>query len=184
MIIGICGKSGSGKSTFAKQISELYPNTIHVDIDKIGHLSHEDEEIKNKLVDTFGENVLVDGKVDRKYLGKKVFNNEQAMNLLSDITWSFMENKIDEIINLNKDKIIILDWLLLPKTKYLKKCKLKILVDTPYEIRLERCLKRDNITEKDFELRESSSIQYEIEDFDIVIGKEKTDLRKLVLSYE
>ena len=40
------------------------------------------------------------------------------MNRLEEITWSFMEQEIDTIINNNKDKIILLDWLLLPRTKF------------------------------------------------------------------
>ena len=53
MIIGICGKSGSGKSTIAKQITEKYKNSVHLDIDKIAHKSHKDKEIKEQLINTF-----------------------------------------------------------------------------------------------------------------------------------
>ena len=44
MIIGICGKSGSGKSTIAKQIISKYKTAVHLDIDKIAHKSHKDKE--------------------------------------------------------------------------------------------------------------------------------------------
>ena len=48
MIICICGKSGSGKSTIAKKIQEERPNSIHIDIDKISHMSHNDKIVKKK----------------------------------------------------------------------------------------------------------------------------------------
>ena len=55
MIICICGKSGSGKSTIAKRIQKERPNSIHIDIDKIGRESHNDASVKEKLINTFGE---------------------------------------------------------------------------------------------------------------------------------
>jgi dephospho-CoA kinase len=58
MIICICGKSGSGKSTIAKMIQEKRPNSIHIDIDKIGHMSHKDEKVKKELITTFGKTIL------------------------------------------------------------------------------------------------------------------------------
>ena len=61
MIVCLCGKSGSGKSTIAK----LIPNSIHVDIDKIGHKSHSDYVVKEKLINTFGNSILTENKIDR-----------------------------------------------------------------------------------------------------------------------
>lgn len=38
MLIGICGKSGSEKSTLADELIKIYGDkAIHCDIDKIGH---------------------------------------------------------------------------------------------------------------------------------------------------
>ena len=168
MLICICGKSGSGKSTIAK----LIPNSIHVDIDKIGHNSHGNIEVKQKLINTFGD-ILTDGIVDRKKLGKIVFSNKEAMKNLKNITWEYMEKEIDLIIENNQNKNIVLDYLLLPLTKYFNSSSLKILLDVPYEIRKERVIKRDNITEELFDLRERNSIDYDNYNFDIVIGKRK-----------
>ena len=181
MIIGICGKSGSGKSTIAKQITSRYKNAVHLDIDKIAHKSHKDEEVKQKIISTFTESVLTNNEIDRKKLGRIVFSSKEKMKLLEDITWEFMEKEIDNFINENKDKIIILDYILLPLTKYFDKCKIKILLDIPYHIRKQRVLSRDNITEEQFDLRDSASIQYEVNDFDIVLESEKDDILRRIM---
>ena len=181
MIIGICGKSGSGKSTIAKQITSRYKNAVHLDIDKIAHKSHKDEEVKQKIIGTFTESVLTNNEIDRKKLGRIVFASKEKMKLLEEITWEFMEKEIDDFINENKDKIIILDYILLPLTKYFDKCNIKILLDIPYHIRKQRVLSRDDITEEQFDLRDSAAIQYEVSDFDIVLENEKDDILRRIL---
>lgn len=181
MIIGICGKSGSGKSTIAKQITSRYKNAVHLDIDKIAHKSHKDEEVKQKIIGTFTESVLTNNEIDRKKLGRIVFASKEKMKLLEAITWEFMEKEIDNFINENKDKIIILDYILLPLTKYFDKCNIKILLNIPYHIRKQRVLSRDDITEEQFDLRDSASIQYEMSDFDVVLENEKDDILRRIL---
>ena len=170
MIIGICGKSGSGKSTLANYIMEYYKNSLHLDIDIIGHYALTLEEVEKELVNCFGEYILNDKKVDRKKLGNIVFNSRLEMDKLTDITWNYMQMEIDKIINENQDKIIILDWLLLSKTKYLKMCDVSILLDIPYDIRKKRAILRDNITSEAFDLREKASIDFNYEDFTYVFN--------------
>ena len=181
MIIGICGKSGSGKSTIAKQITSRYKNAVHLDIDKIAHKSHKDEDVKQKIIGTFTESVLTNNEINRKKLGRIVFASKEKMKLLEEITWEFMEKEIDSFINENKDKIIILDYILLPLTKYFDKCNIKILLNIPYHIRKQRVLSRDDITEEQFDLRDSASIQYEMSDFDVVLENEKDDILRRIL---
>ena len=113
MLIGICGKSGSGKSSIANQIANNHKNVVHLDIDTIAHKSHQDEFVKKELVETYG---LTNNQIDRKKLGKVVFSSREEMEKLKKITWNFMEKEIDNFIFQNKDKIIILDYILLPLT--------------------------------------------------------------------
>lgn len=182
MIIGICGKSGSGKSTLARKIIEMYPNSIHVEIDKVGHKALMDENVKKELVKSFGEKLLNDNVVDRKQLGDIVFNSRHEMNKLTDITWEYMQKEIDKIIDDNKNNIVILDWLLLPKTKYFDMCDYKVLLDVDYETRKQRCMLRDNISEDKFDLRENNSVDY-YNDFDYVIHDvDELDIEGMVLN--
>lgn len=164
MIIGICGKSGSGKSTIARKIASIVPDSVYLDIDKIGHEVLVYPEVQTQIKETFGIE-----STDRKVLGDIVFNNRYEMDKLADITWNYMKVLIQKFIDDNKDKTIILDWLLLTKSHFFNMCDVKILVDAPYEIRLARAMKRDNITQKAFETREKASEQYNKQDFDYVI---------------
>lgn len=179
MIISICGKSGSGKSTIARKIIEERKNALHIDIDKIAHQVLTISDVKQQLQEQF-KDVLTNDEVDRKKLGPIVFSSKENMDILTQITWPHMEQEIDRIINENKDKIIILDYLLLPKTKYFEQSNLKILLDIPYEVRKQRILKRDNISEERFALRDSSSIEYNQNDFDVILTDESYDIRQIL----
>ena len=186
MIIGICGKSGSGKSTLSNYIKELSnKECIHLDMDKVGHRVLLLPEVMDELVNTFGESIINENIVDRKKLGEIVFASRNEMGKLTNITWKYMQIEIDKFISDNKDKTIILDWLLLPLTKYFDMCDIRILLDIPYEIRKERAMRRDNISEEVFNLRESTSIDYDKDQFDYVLKtNNKEDVEKMVKKYD
>lgn len=182
MIIGICGKSGSGKSTLANKIIELTKKSVvHLNIDKIGHDVLLIDTVKEELVKSFGSTIIDKDIIDRKKLSKIVFESKIEMEKLTDITWDYMQIEIDKFLNDNKDKIIILDWILLPITKYFKTCNLKILLDIPYEVRKSRAIKRDNISESAFDLREKASINYNHESFDYVLNSIDINVVKKVV---
>lgn len=179
MIIGISGKSGSGKSTLARKIINKSNNkAIHLDIDKIGHSVLLLPEVKEELIKSFGESIIQKNNIDRKKLGEIVFASRKEMNKLSDITWKYMQIEIDNFLNIHKNKIIILDWLLLPITKYFAMCNIKILLDIPYDVRKQRAMKRDNITKEAFDLREKASINFDESAFDYVIKDDNNEIIK------
>lgn len=97
----------------------------HLDVDKVGHKVLLLSEVMKELINSFGESVVKENIVDRKKLGEIVFNSRNEMNKLSSITWIYMQIEIDNFLKENKDKIIILDWLLLPITKYFNMCDIK-----------------------------------------------------------
>ena len=179
MIIGITGKSGSGKSTLARKIMAIKTNSVYLEIDKVGHNALSNQKAIEEVIKVFGKDVVKDNKVDRKKLGEIVFNKREEMDKLTEITWECMKVEINKFIEDNKDKVIILDWLLLPLSHYFDMCDIKVLLDIPYSIRKERAMKRDNISEAEFDLREKASIEFNKEKFDFVI-KNDEDIKRMV----
>lgn len=183
MIIGICGNSGSGKTTLANQIIKLTDNkAIHLEIDKIGHKVLLLPEVKKELIKLYGNKILSESDIDRKKLSTIVFDSKIEMEKLTDITWKYMQIEIDNFLENNKNKIVILDWMLLSKSKYFDMCDIKILLNTPYDIRKRRATRRDNISEESFNLRDQASITYNEENFDYVLKTNEIDKKKLVKS--
>lgn len=178
MLIGITGKSGSGKSYISKLLSSMNKKIICLNIDEVGHEVLLDKQVKNAISESFGKDYIVNEKVDRKKLGELVFLSREKMQKLTDITWNHMKKIIDKFLLENKDKIIILEWILLPKSCYFEKCDIKILIDVPYEIRLERAMERDSITKEAFDIREKASIDYSETRFDYIIDNSNKDATK------
>ena len=173
MLISIVGKSGSGKTTVAKTLSSYNDQIFHIDVDKISHYVLTLPKVKEKIRTNISYDCVIDNEVQRKILGRIVFASPEEMQKLTDITWAEMEKIIDEQIAANPNKIIVLDYLLLPKTKYFAQSDLRIWVDAPYEVRLERAIKRsattEPITPEYFLQRDRSGIDYEEGKYDIII---------------
>lgn len=178
MIIGICGKSGCGKSTISESLLKLRKDVIHCNIDNIGHSVLFKQEVKEEMLKQFGNCVFDENSINRKKLAELVFISRENMQTLSLITWKYIKEEINKIIENNKDKQIILDWILLSETEFFDICDIKVLIDTSYEIRKERAIKRDNIKPEDFDLREKASIEYNKSKFDFVIDGNDINLMK------
>ena len=165
-IIGITGKSGSGKSTFASLLAQKL-NCPYVDIDKIGHGATSDPEISKSLCKEFGQGILSEsGNIDRKKLGNIVFSDKSKMDILTHYTWIYMKKQLDDLVSNNTSEYIVFDWALLPICDYWSKCDFKILVSSNINLRKNAVLKRDNISSEYFDKREASSVDYSSVTFD------------------
>ena len=175
MIIGISGKSGSGKSKVAEDLAkELGANVIN--FDKISHLSIETnafkELVKTKIsTDVFDQN----GNIQRKKLGEIVFNDKEKLNLINSCSEKIMCEIIDKLLEDNQKQHVILEYSLLHLMKYFNMCNFKILVTASEAVRCERVMNRDGISEEYFSLREKNSPNYISSLFDTVIENNTND---------
>lgn len=172
-IIAVTGKSGSGKSTLGKLLAQRL-ECKYVSIDEIGHEALYNPDAKASLCEAFGDGILVDGKVSRKKVGQIVFADKKAMDKLTEITWGYMQDVLDVMLE-GSNEYIVFDWALLPNSKYWNMAYKKIIVSANEQIRKARIMKRDNISEEYFELREAASWNYQDEVFDYIFENEFTD---------
>ncbi len=177
MIICIVGKSGSGKSYICKLFEEMSQNIIHLDIDNISHEVLTYPEVYNELINAFGTSVSSphNKTINRRNLGNIVFNSEKEMDKLTQITWPRMQSIIDNFICEHQNNIILLDWQLLLNTKYYNLSNIKILVESPIDLRTKMTILRDNITKELFEIRDKASFEFNTNEFDYIINNDYSD---------
>lgn len=174
MIIGITGKSGSGKSTIAARLAKKL-NAYYIDLDSAFHETIEQDV--DYIIGLFGESVLGEnGKPDRKKIGDLVFSNRDLYKEYSDRIYRDTLSRVEQGIVYYKNQPCILDHILLPHMKELwSRCNLKLLVEADWEIRRLRILSRDNISTEYLMKREAASINYLPSDFDIVVSNNRLD---------
>lgn len=169
-IVCIAGKSGSGKSTFSKILVNNLNDAIHLDIDQLAHEALKDTFTKTKILKLAGQKILNNNsEIDRKLLGQIVFNNKSLKDNVYEITWQYMNSIIQRILSEGHD-IVILDWYNIINKDYWNENNIKIIIKRDFNKRKEYVIKRDNITEEYFDLREQNSVNYDNITFDFIIS--------------
>lgn len=151
-IIGLTGQSGAGKGVVA---GILEKNGIpNIDCDAVYHsMLTPDGECTKALADHFGCEILsADGSVDRKKLADAVFcgdGHEKRLSELNKITHSLVLKKCRELIEKYKSQgkiAVVIDAPTLFESGFDKECDIILSITAPEKIRLERIIKRDEIS--------------------------------------
>ena len=142
IIIGVTGGMGSGKSAVCNILENLGVKIIEAD--KVAKRLYSTEpELKDKIVESFGSNVLDEwGEVSFKQLAEKAFKDDNSVALLNRITHPFIRDAIrDKIIDHSMtNDIIAVDAALLFEGELLYTTDYIITVSAPIEVRLNRIL--------------------------------------------
>jgi dephospho-CoA kinase len=179
MLIGISGKSGSGKTKIAEALSTKLGADI-ISFDKVCHLSIEKESFKQLVREKISTDVFdAKGNIVRKKLGEIVFADKEKLQLINQHSEKIMIAIIDELIKTNKKPYLILEYALLPLMKYFNMCQFKILVTANEAIRCERIMNRDGVSEEYFKKREANSISYIPALFDVVVENHSNEERSV-----
>lgn len=146
-IIGLCGCTGSGKSTVASLFA-MYGAYI-VDCDSIAHnVTKKGTECFFEIVEHFGKDFLKeDGSLNRKKLASIIFENQEEKRILESITHKYILEKVYDEIN-SHDGLILVDAPLLFESGVNTWCNLTIVVTADEKVRLKRIMSRDDIDEE------------------------------------
>ena len=173
-IIGVCGNSGSGKSTYCRKLSRER-NALLIDVDKIVHEILTVERVRNRICRLVGnDNFVENGNINRKALGEILFTDKNLMSAYNKMMYKEIEFIIDRMIFAAQGGgvDVLIDWALLPMTKYYEQCDERHLIKKSLADRKKSILKRDGITEEYFDKREKNALKYDEKDFDKVIELE------------
>ncbi len=146
-LIGVCGRSGSGKSTFCRELQKS--GYAVIDTDEVYHslIADRGSECTKAICARFGNGILSNGVIDRSKLRQIVFADENALHDLNTISHRYVLSEVEYMINEHiGEKLIFADVPLLFESGFDKRCDLTVCVWADDDICTERICARDGIS--------------------------------------
>lgn len=145
MVIGVAGPSCGGKNMVCDYL-EKSMNYTNIDLDKLGHeVLYKHKDI---LVNRWGADILSNGDIDRKKIGKIVFTDSKELKFLEKISHSWIFSNVEKRIK-NSNKNFLLNGAVLLESPLIQLCDHIFWITASRRIRLKRALKRDNLSKKE-----------------------------------
>lgn len=151
IIVGLTGGIGSGKSTVSRALARK--GACIIDADQIAReVVEPGSSVLLELAQAFGEDVVVDGVLDRSLLASRAFVDEEHTQLLNGITHPEIRRRIkDRLVQAREEgnRVAVLDHPLLLEQGLGAEVDLAVVVDVPAEIRVQRLVAFRGIEEQD-----------------------------------
>ncbi len=150
-LVGICGKSGSGKGLVSSYLRKT--GYTVVDTDSLYHamISNPISECTTALAKEFGPDVRnLQGGIDRDVLRSIVFNDKKKLERLNKISHEYVAQRVENIVaNHGSGEIVFVDAPLLYESGISDKCSAVICVTADDDMCVARITERDGISAVD-----------------------------------
>ncbi|MCF4100939.1 dephospho-CoA kinase [Gillisia sp. M10.2A] len=151
-VVGLTGGIGSGKTTVAHMFRDLgVPLYIADDAGKA--IMNRSPEVREQLIQLFGEEAYLDDDLNRKYIAGKVFNTPSLLQKLNAIVHPAVAKDFEEWKQRQTAAYVLYEAAILFESGGHKKCDEVILVTSPYQLRISRLQKRDGSSLEEIEAR-------------------------------
>lgn len=156
--VGITGGIGSGKSVICNVFQNLGIPVFQADMEA-RKLMSENENIRTGLLDYFGEKVFKEEQLDRKYLGDRIFSDQDARIYVNSLVHPAVRVEfIRWVQKQGRTPYVIEEAALLFETGAWKELDYNILIDAAVETRIARVIHRDGINRAEVLARMSSQM--------------------------
>ncbi len=159
--IGLTGGIGSGKSTVARIFKVLGIPVYDAD-SASKRLMAENEQLKDQIKNSFGEEAYKDGRLNRKYLAEEVFHNNEKLILLNSFVHPATIKDAGEWMRKQKVPYLIKEAALIFESGSQKDLDYVIGVKAPLALRLQRAIERDKVTAEQVKARMNMQMDEEI----------------------
>lgn len=153
-VVGITGGTGCGKTTALSVLRDMGARII--DCDAVYHeLLSTDTAMLDEIEEHF-PGTLTDGRLDRKALGRIVFNNDDRLAVLSRITHRYVGREVRRILRehaINGAALAAIDAIALIESGLADMCDITFAVTADREDRIHRIMARDGIDRAYAEMR-------------------------------
>ncbi|HLY69350.1 MAG TPA: dephospho-CoA kinase [Puia sp.] len=158
--VGLTGGIGSGKSTVAK-IFEVLGIPVYYADDEAKSIMNDDDELKQQIINHFGAHSYVNNRLNSKYIAEAVFNNKENLSLLNSMVHPATIRNAENWMKNQRSAYAIKEAALIFESGSEKLLDYVIGVSAPENLRTERTMNRDNISEEDVKDRIKNQMKEE-----------------------
>jgi dephospho-CoA kinase len=144
--IGLTGGIGSGKTTVAK-IFEVLGIPVYYADDRAKELMESNENIKTQIIQNFGAESYIDGKLHRKYIAAIVFAKPENTAIINSIVHPVTIADANEWMLKQTTHYAIKEAALIFEANAETQLDYIIGVNSPLPLRIQRIMQRDNMDE-------------------------------------
>ncbi|MES2431484.1 MAG: dephospho-CoA kinase [Bacteroidota bacterium] len=155
--VGITGGIGSGKSTVAKIFETLGVPVYYADT-TAKRLMNEDEELKQLIKENFGEGAYTNEQLNRSYLSTVVFKDAEKLALLNSFVHPATIRDGIQWMKTQKAPYAIKEAAIIFESGSQVHLDKVIGVYSPTALRIQRAMKRDNISNEEVMARMNKQI--------------------------
>ena len=147
--IALTGNIASGKSIVLDEFKSLNLKTLC--LDGVVHTIYDkNDDFKDKILDLFNT-------TKRSEISKIVFSDKSKLNELENLIYPFVIDEMNKFFNINSsEKIIIVDVPMLFEAGFDKYFDKIIFVSSKEDLRLQRLIKRNDLSESEAKIRINS----------------------------
>jgi dephospho-CoA kinase len=151
--VGITGGIGSGKTTVSHFFNILNVPVFNADVAAASILLN-DQELHRQLIDLLGEEMMKEGKPDKKYIATKIFSNPELLHRMNALVHPKVRLAFEKWCETRKNHPYLLkEAAILFESGTYKELDKIILVSSPMELRKIRTSKRSGMSAEEFDKR-------------------------------
>lgn len=145
--IGLTGGIGSGKTTVAKVFMQFGVPVFFADDES--KLLFNDLKVIEEIKNSFGNEVILENKVNKKKIAEIVFSDKSKLNKLNSILHPLVAERYNKWVQKNvSHKFTIKEAAILFESGSYLDCDKIICVSADLKTRVNRVITRDNVDEK------------------------------------
>lgn len=147
LLIGLTGGIGAGKSLVANIFQSLGVQVFNADLEA-REILNTSEAVRKQIIAVFGDAAYSGSEANRPFLAAQVFKNDSLREKLNAIVHPAVANAFETwVLKNSSEPYVIKEAAITFETGLNKSLDFVILVTAPEQVRIDRVMKRDGITE-------------------------------------
>ncbi len=152
--VAVTGGIGSGKSTFCDLLAELSGAPVYDSDRRAKELMNSHPQIIADIVALFGrEAYTAEGELNRAHIASVAFADKDMLGRLNEAVHPRVVADFEEWAESQLSPYVILESALLFTSPLTGHYDLSVVVDAPWEVRIERAVRRDGASREQIEAR-------------------------------